>query len=86
MTDEMKEDDVKINFPKHYKPLPEGYSVWWIDCIEHYVGMGPNEYETVCHHDRNVIRRTCFAHAAYLEWIKDNPELSGMPEIRPWSK
>jgi hypothetical protein len=54
-------DDIVITFPKHYKPLPDGYSVVWEDCIEHYVGHGPNETESDAYCDRNMARRWCFA-------------------------
>lgn len=60
--DYMTENDILIAWPRRFKPLPEGYTVWWVDCVEHYMGMGPNETESSIYSSRFDARRWCFAH------------------------
>ena len=59
---EMEEKDIKIEFPKRFRPLPKGFSVWWLEGLEHYVGIGPNGEESPIQSNRFQARKWCFAH------------------------
>lgn len=40
-------------------PMPPGYSVWWHEEVEQYVGHGPDETESDVCGDRFACRRWC---------------------------
>lgn len=46
------------------KPLPEGYWVGWVECVEHFMAFGPDDWESVVTCDPYQARRWCFTHAA----------------------
>lgn len=53
---------IEVHFPKHYKPLPEGYKVIWSESCDHYLGInGDIESEIYC--CRFMARKWCFASA-----------------------
>ena len=54
--------DILIKWPKHYKRLPPGYEVKWVECVEHYMGFGPNEVDSPIYCNRFMARRWCYAH------------------------
>ena len=54
--------DYIIRWPQRYNPLPAGYTVWWVECIEHYMGIGPFEAESPIYSSRYAARNWCFAH------------------------
>ncbi len=66
--DYLTEHDTLIEWPKRFRPLPDGYSVWWVDGVEHYMAFGPYEVDSPIYSSRFDARRWCFAH--YEEQIK----------------
>lgn len=56
--------DYVMKWPPLYEPLPDGYSVEWIECVEHYMCLGPQDIESPIFSNRFAARRWCFAHAA----------------------
>lgn len=60
--DYMTENNTLIEWPMRFKPLPEGYTVWWVDAVEHYMGIGPLGAESSIYSSRFYARRWCFAH------------------------
>lgn len=66
MTSIFKDDfltkgDVRINFPRQYRAMPTGYSVWWLKGIQQYVPLGP-ETEGPTFANRFDARKWCFKH------------------------
>jgi len=55
--------DGLMKWPKHYKPIPEPYSVRWLDS-GHFIGMKGDEEITGINWDRYSIRRTVLKIAA----------------------
>ena len=49
-------EPVAVNFGC-LPPLPAGWVVKWHPSLEHYVGHGPDEYETVIHWNRFAVRQ-----------------------------
>lgn len=47
-------------------PLPEGWTVQYHPCLEHYIGHGPNGYETVIHVDRFAVRKWLFTEEMWV--------------------
>ena len=43
-------------WPKNYRPIPEPYSVWWLDS-GHFIGMKNGEECTQIHWNRFIVRR-----------------------------
>lgn len=37
------------------KPLPEGYWVGWVECVEHFMAFGPDDWESVVTCDPYVV-------------------------------
>lgn len=64
---DISEGDVLIEWPKRLKPLPKDYHVFWIECVEHYMGIGPFETESPIYSNRFDARRWCFARAAAFD-------------------
>lgn len=60
--DYMTEDDARVAWPRQYKALPVGYSVWWVGCVEHFMALGPLDAESPVFSDRYAARRWCFSH------------------------
>ena len=57
-------DEHIVGWPKHFRPLPTGYSVIWSERLEHYLPLGDDgELEGPINWDRFAARRWCFAHA-----------------------
>ena len=44
-------------------PLPAGYRVVWSEAIEHYMAIGPQDWESAMHWSPHACRRWCFDHA-----------------------
>ncbi len=45
-------------------PLPDGYRVEWVESVEHFIALGPGEWESVITCDPHQARRWCFHRAA----------------------
>lgn len=57
--------DVPYNFGALL--MPEGYSVVWHECHEHYQGHGPDDWESPITVDPHQARRWCIARAGKSE-------------------
>jgi hypothetical protein len=55
-----------VQWPKHYKPLPEGYIVVQLDS-GHYVWSYKDEFEGRISGDKYWVRRCVFAHHAKMQ-------------------
>ena len=47
-------DEVEIRFSQG---VPEGYRVLWVESLEHYMAVGPDEWESAITCDRWQARR-----------------------------
>lgn len=57
-----------IKWPKHYKPLPEGFTVEQLESGHYYAKFQEVESEMFC--DRFEARRWCFAYNKNIRRIK----------------
>ncbi len=48
-------------------PLPEGYRVEWFDEVEHFIALGPDDWESVITCDPYQARKWCLDHARRVE-------------------
>jgi hypothetical protein len=55
-----------VEWPKHYKPLPEGYYVVFADNYYNWVN-DELDLEGPVHWDRYFVRRCAFAHAKKMK-------------------
>jgi hypothetical protein len=64
-------NEIDVIFPKRYKPLPNGFRVFWSEYVEHYLGYDEKEdvYSPIfsC---RFAARRWCFEYEMNKEWGK----------------
>lgn len=57
-------------------PLPDGYRVEWIESVEHFMALGPDEWESAITCDPHQARRWCFDRAEALSGAVDLIERS----------
>jgi hypothetical protein len=62
---EKKMGHIEVRFPKHYRPLPSGYSVVWSEFSEMFLGLcEEKDIESPIFCCKYMARRWCFANAA----------------------
>jgi len=55
-------------------PLPAGYWVDYVECVEHYMAFGPDEWESGVTVDPYQARRWCFDRAARMKAMEESSD------------
>lgn len=77
-------DEGKVIWPKHYKPLPEGYEVHQLDS-GHYIWTNSDDVEGLMHWSHHWVRQSAFLHykaqeqECYPECKETNEACNGCP-------